>query len=144
MTRRVTSWYQLTNATDDGDDDDEVTTSVRRLIDVLVTSQDSKCRRNVDDACQYHSLLNGFSDKHGIQVGGFLFLVRRLWKCCITSLQQIQRNGSSGVAIVEGSGCLALATGDWWCVVGPKVAWGTSTPDMSLVWVAGGNRDHVE
>jgi len=39
----------------------------------------------------------------------------------------------------------ALAAGDWWCVVvGPKVSWGTSAPVMSLVWVAGGNRDHLE
>jgi len=52
-TKQVTFWRQMTA------DDDETTSSVRRLIDVIVTSQPQKSQWSFHDVCQYHSQFNG-------------------------------------------------------------------------------------
>jgi len=81
--KRATLWYHPT-AVDAYDDDDDVTTSVRRLIDVLVTAQDAKCRpRTVDDVCQYQSPLNGLSDKRAMQVGLCSNFIASISSCAV-------------------------------------------------------------
>jgi len=68
--RKVTLWHRATDAAA-ADGDDETTTSLRRLIDVILTSEEPQSRRAVGDVRRHGSPLNGLHDKHAaMQVTG--------------------------------------------------------------------------
>jgi len=64
---RVTFWSHETAAADDAQDDDEATSSVRRLIDVIVTSEHLQFQRNLGDV-QFQLSSNGIHDEPAVQV----------------------------------------------------------------------------